>query len=139
MIPDADARLEEHLKANPDAAREWRTKQKLQNDHRLTRVGSFIRRTSIDELPQVWNVLNGTMSLVGPRPMMECQAELYPGKRYYRQRPGITGLWQISDRHTSDFAERAKFDDAYDREVSLMTDLRILVATIGVVFRCTGV
>lgn len=139
MVPDASRRLAEHLENDPAAAHEWHITQKLQNDPRITRIGSLIRRTSIDELPQVWNVLNGTMSMVGPRPIMENQADLYTGEGYYRLRPGITGPWQVSDRHTCEFTARVKYDDVYDREVSLTTDLRILFRTVGVVFRCTGV
>ena len=92
----------------------------------------------MDELPQLWNVLRGDMSLVGPRPMMDGQQDLYPGIAYYTMRPGITGFWQVSKRNDSTFAERADFDDRYDREVSLATDLRLLAATVGVVLRATG-
>jgi len=139
MVPDAEALLKAHLAANPDARREWDSTQKLMDDPRITRIGRIIRMTSIDELPQLWNVLTGSMSLVGPRPIMECQRDIYPGKCYFRLRPGLSGLWQISDRHTTDFVERVKYDDAYFQTVSLATDLRILCKTVTVVFRCTGV
>ncbi|UMA63286.1 sugar transferase [Roseivivax marinus] len=138
MVPDAEALLERHLENCDVARREWTEKQKLTNDPRVTRTGAFLRKTSIDELPQLWNVLVGQMSLVGPRPFMANQAGLYPGKAYFRLRPGITGNWQVSDRNASTFAARARFDDEYDRALSLVGDVRILAQTVAVVFRCTG-
>lgn len=138
MIHDADQTLKVYLSQNPDARMEWQTTQKLKNDPRITPFGRMLRKTSLDELPQLWNVLNGTMSLVGPRPMMIEQEADYPGRAYYRIRPGITGLWQISDRNESRFRDRAKFDDEYDRTLSLKTDLYILKCTVGVVVRGTG-
>lgn len=138
MVHNADDLLKTHLAKNPKAAAEWAATQKLKNDPRITRVGRLLRKTSIDELPQLWNVLTGSMALVGPRPMMVDQRDLYPGMGYFRQKPGITGLWQVSDRNECDFRERAQFDDDYDRTVSLGTDLRILVKTVGVVFKATG-
>ena len=138
MVPDAEARLADHLAADPAAWAEWTSTQKLKADPRITRLGRLLRKSSMDELPQLWNVLRGDMSLVGPRPMMDGQQDLYPGIAYYTLRPGITGLWQVSKRNDSTFAERADFDDRYDREVSLTTDLRLLAATVGVVLRATG-
>jgi exopolysaccharide production protein ExoY len=138
MVPDAEALLEAHLAANPAARAEWETSQKLSDDPRVTRVGRFLRRTSFDELPQLWNVVKGDMSLVGPRPMMPCQQALYPGHAYYRLRPGVTGFWQISQRNRSSFASRAKFDAVYERKMSLATDLKVLMGTVRVVLACTG-
>jgi exopolysaccharide production protein ExoY len=138
MVPNAEALLEAHLAANPEARAEWNTSQKLSNDPRITRLGRFLRRTSFDELPQLWNVLRGDMSLVGPRPMMPCQQALYPGHAYYRLRPGVTGFWQISQRNRSSFASRAKFDAVYERQMSLGTDLKVLMSTVRVVLACTG-
>ncbi len=138
MVPDAERRLARYLAQNPQARAEWNYHQKLKNDPRVTWIGRFIRRSSIDELPQLWNVLKGEMSLVGPRPMMPCQRDIYPGQAYYELRPGITGAWQISDRHESSFSERAYFDTGYYRRVSMGTDLAILLRTIGVVLRSTG-
>jgi len=138
MVPNADQRLAEHLDANPEARREWDATQKLKCDPRITAVGRFLRKSSIDELPQLFNVLNGTMSLVGPRPMMVHQQAFYFGEGYYNLRPGITGFWQISDRNEGNFAGRVQHDDAYDRQVSLKTDVTILARTVGVVLRCTG-
>ncbi len=139
MVVDAETRLNEYLAANPDARAEWELNQKLRNDPRITRVGRFLRRTSLDELPQLWNVLRGDMAIVGPRPMTVEQGPLYPGTAYFRLRPGITGPWQVSDRHESSFAARANYDTNYAKSLSLREDLSILARTIGVVLRCTGV
>lgn len=138
MVVDADDRLEAHLAAHPEARDEWDSTQKLRDDPRVTRFGRILRKSSLDELPQLWNALRGDMSLVGPRPMMPEQQTLYPGNAYYRLRPGITGLWQVSERNDSSFADRAGFDAQYDRDLSLATDLRLLVATVKVVLRATG-
>jgi exopolysaccharide production protein ExoY len=139
MVMGADALLEAHLKADPAARAEWVRSQKLLDDPRVTRLGRLIRKTSLDELPQLWNVFVGDMSLVGPRPMLPCQAALYPGKAYFRVRPGLTGFWQISSRNRTSFAARARFDTFYAEEVSFVTDIRVLLATFRVVFRGTGV
>jgi len=138
MIRDAEDRLESHLDACPERRREWDTHQKLRCDPRVTRIGRFIRKTSIDELPQLWNVLRGDMSLVGPRPMMPSQRAIYPGTAYYALRPGITGFWQVSVRHESNFAQRAECDTSYFRELSLATDLRVMLRTVRVVLCGTG-
>ena len=138
MVPDADAQLEAYLAAHPDAAREWRSTQKLRRDPRVTRIGRFLRKTSLDELPQFWNVLRGEMSLIGPRPMLVEQAELYPGRAYYALRPGITGPWQVSERNDSTFADRARYDEAYYDGLSLGADASIFLRTFAVVLRCTG-
>ncbi len=138
MIHNADDALEHHLQQNPEARREWDHNQKLSNDPRITRFGRFIRRTSLDELPQLWNVLKGEMSLVGPRPMMCEQRVLYPGTEYYDMRPGITGYWQTSVRNESSFSERAGFDAAYHRDQSLVTDIKLILATVSVVLAATG-
>ena len=138
MVPGADALLEYHLRKNPEARREWDETQKLKTDPRITRIGRFLRKTSLDELPQLWNVLKGDMSLVGPRPMMVDQRVLYPGTAYFDLRPGITGLWQISERNETSFAERAGFDSRYLATVSLSLDVSILLRTVGVVLRGTG-
>lgn len=138
MVPNADAKLATYLKANPHARSEWDHHQKLIGDPRITRIGRFIRKTSIDELPQLLNVFTGEMSLVGPRPMMTNQQDIYPGQAYYEMRPGITGAWQVSDRHETSFAERALFDTRYYNQVSLSTDIGIMLRTIGVVARASG-
>jgi len=138
MVPDAEARLEAHLAASPEARAEWDHCQKLKDDPRITPLGRLLRRSSMDELPQLWNVLRGDMSLVGPRPMMPCQQPLYPGQAYYALRPGITGPWQVSARNESGFADRARYDADYLSRVSFATDLRLLAATVRVVLRSTG-
>ncbi|MBY6049530.1 sugar transferase [Vannielia litorea] len=139
MKVNSGALFRKHLAENPKAKREWTLNQKLTNDPRITKIGALIRKCSIDELPQLFNVLTGSMSLVGPRPMMEDQRSLYHGRGYFKLRPGLTGYWQISDRHTSEFTDRVFYDEKYNRELSFLVDMRILVKTIGVVFRCTGV
>lgn len=138
MVVDADARMKALLATDPEARAEWERDQKLKNDPRITRFGRLLRKSSLDELPQLWNVLRGDMSLVGPRPMMVDQRDLYPGTAYYELRPGITGAWQTSERNNSTFAGRALFDAQYERELSLKTDVKILAKTFGVVLRATG-
>ena len=113
-----------HLLQNPDV---W-----------LTPIGSFLRRTSLDELPQLWSILIGDMSLVGPRPMMLNQQAIYPGMAYYRLRPGITGYWQTAGRNRTTFEARAEYDAVYEREVSFVADAKILVRTVSVVTGGTG-
>jgi lipopolysaccharide/colanic/teichoic acid biosynthesis glycosyltransferase len=138
MVMDAEGRMAAHLARDPAARAEWEETQKLKSDPRVTPVGRLIRKTSLDELPQLWNVLRGDMSLVGPRPMMPEQARLYPGRAYYSLRPGITGFWQISSRNETSFAGRAAYDTRYARRISFATDLGVLLATVRVVLRGTG-
>jgi lipopolysaccharide/colanic/teichoic acid biosynthesis glycosyltransferase len=138
MVPDADARLAAHLAADPAAAAEWALTQKLRRDPRITPAGRLLRRSSLDELPQLLNVILGDMSLIGPRPMMVDQAPLYPGRAYYALRPGISGPWQVSERNATSFADRARFDDRYERDLSLGTDVRLILATFRAVARGTG-
>jgi lipopolysaccharide/colanic/teichoic acid biosynthesis glycosyltransferase len=138
MVHDADAALERHLAANPEARAEWDTTQKLKCDPRITSFGRILRKTSLDELPQLINVLKGDMSLVGPRPMMPDQQNMYPGTRYYDMRPGITGIWQVSARNSSSFQARASFDTLYYRNMSLWTDIKLIFATFAVVVKATG-
>ncbi|MGZ9809042.1 sugar transferase [Pseudoroseicyclus sp. H15] len=139
MAPNADALLADLLARSASARDEWEERQKLTNDPRITPIGSIIRKTSLDELPQLINVLKGEMSLVGPRPMLPAQKELYPGREYYAMRPGITGFWQISVRNESSFRERAEWDSAYYARVSLLTDLWVMLRTVRVVAAGTGV
>lgn len=138
MVPDAEMKLEQYLSENPKARNEWATSQKLKLDPRITRFGKLLRKSSLDELPQLWNVLKGDMSLIGPRPMMPSQRALYPGLAYYALRPGISGLWQVSDRNDSEFKKRADFDREYDENLSFYGDVRLLVNTLSVVARGTG-
>lgn len=138
MVAGADEVLESYLERNPKARAEWDRTQKLKADPRITAFGKFIRMSSLDELPQLFNVLLGDMSLVGPRPMMVEQKDLYPGAAYYEMRPGITGFWQVSERNETSFSERALYDTAYFRQMSLVTDMRVILATLRVVMRGTG-
>lgn len=138
MVADADLRLQEHFAENPTAREEWDRTQKLKDDPRVTPLGQFLRKSSLDELPQLWNVLVGDMSLVGPRPMMPCQQAIYPGLAYYALRPGITGYWQTAGRNRTTFEARADYDEAYEAELTLATDARILMRTVSVVVKGTG-
>lgn len=138
MVRDADDMLDAYLQQNEKARREWEGKQKLAEDPRVTSFGRFLRKSSLDELPQLWNVLKGDMSLVGPRPMMPEQRAIYPGLAYYGLRPGVTGFWQISVRNGCDFSKRADFDAEYDEKLSFMTDMSVLMKTLRAVIRGTG-
>jgi len=138
MVADADQVLASYLALNPLARAEWDRDQKLRNDPRVTWVGRLIRKTSLDELPQFLNVLKGDMSVVGPRPMMCNQKDMYPGAEYFEMRPGITGAWQTSARNESSFRERAAYDSDYFYKLSLLTDVKIVLRTFGVVMRATG-
>jgi lipopolysaccharide/colanic/teichoic acid biosynthesis glycosyltransferase len=139
MVRDADAVLEEYLSRDPEMRREWDEKQKLINDPRVTRIGALLRSSSVDELPQLWNVLTGDMSLIGPRPMMPEQLPLYGNpSHYFALRPGITGLWQISARNEHRFSFRNEVDAAYNKNMSLFGEVSIIFKTIGVMLRRTG-
>lgn len=139
MVRDADAVLEEYLASDPACRREWDELQKLKNDPRVTPVGQFLRATSLDELPQLFNVLLGDMSLVGPRPMMPDQLSMYGEPRaYFALRPGITGLWQVSARNNTRFSYRNDVDRDYENKVSFSFDMKVLFKTVGVVLRRTG-
>jgi Undecaprenyl-phosphate galactose phosphotransferase WbaP len=140
MVTNADAVLRDLLSNDPAAAAEWAATQKLQNDPRITRVGRVLRKTSLDELPQLINVLRGEMSLVGPRPIVETEIQRYGEQiSYYMDtRPGMTGLWQVSGRSETSYDERVKLDVRYVREWSLLRDIVILVKTISVVLRRRG-
>ncbi|MFO7855076.1 MAG: sugar transferase [Paracoccaceae bacterium] len=140
MIPDAEAALARHLAADPAAAQEWRARQKLRRDPRILPVGRLLRAASLDELPQLWNVLRGEMSLVGPRPFTPDQRALYPTPETYETlRPGLTGLWQVGPRGAgADFAGRALEDARYLERLGLAADLAILARTLGVVLKARG-
>ncbi|OIQ74304.1 undecaprenyl phosphate N,N'-diacetylbacillosamine 1-phosphate transferase [mine drainage metagenome] len=138
MVPNAHEQLAAYLDANPAACAEWNATQKLKHDPRITPMGRFLRKSSLDELTQLWNVLIGDMSLVGPRPMLVEQQELYSGTAYYALRPGITGLWQVSERNEAVFAVRVFHDTEYYHHLSLLNDIKIIGRTFGVVLRGTG-
>ena len=132
--------LENYLAAHPSARAEWKKDHKLKNDPRVTKVGEFLRRTSLDELPQIWNVLTGSMSLVGPRPIVAAEVEKYGEcfADYCTVKPGVTGLWQISGRSRVSYPERVLLDRQYARTWSLSGDLRILVCTLSSVVNQDG-
>lgn len=132
--------LERYLEKHPEARAEWNHSHKLRYDPRVTPVGHVLRRYSLDELPQIWNVLRGQMSLVGPRPIVAAEVEKYAEKyEYYcKVKPGVTGLWQVSGRSRLTYAERVELDCRYVDEWSLMLDGTILVKTIFAVFDQDG-
>ena len=129
---NADVFLREYLARDPVARREWEQTQKLRDDPRVTAFGRFLRRTSLDELPQVWNVLRGEMSLVGPRPIVRDEVWRYGAaiRLYAAVKPGITGLWQVSGRTDTSYAERVLLDEFYVRHWSPWLDLYVLARTV---------
>jgi Undecaprenyl-phosphate galactose phosphotransferase WbaP len=132
MVVDSEARLEALLAADPAARAEWEQTRKLRNDPRITPIGRILRATSLDELPQLINVLRGEMSLVGPRPVTQAELDRYYGAaaaHYLSVRPGITGLWQVSGRSETCYDQRVALDVAYVSQPSLLADLRILLKT----------
>jgi Undecaprenyl-phosphate galactose phosphotransferase WbaP len=140
MVTDGDELLRQHLAKFPEELANWNATQKLKRDPRLTRIGALIRKTSIDELPQFWNVLVGEMSVVGPRPVLECQVPMYgPSMGLYKQvRPGITGLWQVSGRNHLTFSERVRLDKYVIQNWSVWLDLYILARTVSVLLSAEG-
>lgn len=141
MVPDAEARLKTYLAGNPEAAQEWDESRKLKNDPRITRIGRILRATSLDELPQIWNVLRGDMSWVGPRPIVTDELEKYgaAARVYLSLKPGITGLWQVSGRNSESYEDRVAMDIRYSRIMSPFLDLQIVLKTVLVVLRKTGI
>jgi exopolysaccharide production protein ExoY len=140
MVPNADQVLRELLERDPELQAEWVRDHKLRNDPRVTRLGRFLRRTSLDELPQLLNVLRGEMSLVGPRPVVREELLRY-GRNvgiYLAAKPGITGLWQVTGRNNTDYRRRVVLDTYYVRNQNLILDLYILVKTTGVVLGGDG-
>lgn len=140
MVCDGDAILKAHLASNPEARREWDETRKLTDDPRVTSLGKVFRTYSVDELPQLINVLFGDMSFVGPRPVVEDELKRYGAYRhaYLSARPGITGLWQTSGRSDTSYDYRVALDDRYVREWSFATDMRILLRTVPVVLGARG-
>jgi Undecaprenyl-phosphate galactose phosphotransferase WbaP len=140
MAIDAEAALERYLAEHPDAAHEWMASRKLKHDPRVTRVGRFLRRTSLDELPQLLNVLAGQMSLVGPRPIVEEEIRHYGSSfsLYTKVTPGLTGLWQVSGRNDTGYSERVMLDTYYVRNWSPWLDVYILARTAVAVLRARG-
>ena len=142
MAMDADQLLAEQLRTNPAAAAEWATRRKLQHDPRITALGAILRQTSLDELPQLINVLRGEMSLVGPRPVVVAELQDHygrPGARaYLAVTPGITGLWQVSGRSGTSYTDRVALDMDYAERPSLRRDLTILLCTVPAVLARRG-
>lgn len=140
MCVDADRRLQEHLAENPAAAREWQTCKKLADDPRVTWLGRHLRKWSIDELPQLLNVLRGDMSIVGPRPIISDEAEKYGDSfaYYLSVPPGITGLWQVSGRSGVSYDERVRLDVEYAQGWSVLGDIAIIIRTVPAVLCARG-
>ncbi|MDP8609464.1 undecaprenyl-phosphate galactose phosphotransferase WbaP, partial [Serratia marcescens] len=140
MVMNSQEVLDDLLRTDPAAKAEWDKDFKLKNDPRITKIGSFIRKTSLDELPQLWNVFRGEMSLVGPRPIIEAELERYAGDvdYYYMAKPGMTGLWQVSGRNDIDYDTRVYFDAWYVKNWALWNDIAILFKTINVVLKRDG-
>ncbi|OBY26487.1 sugar transferase [Leisingera sp. JC1] len=140
MVADAEARLQAHLDADPAAAAEWERDHKLANDPRISRLGHVLRKTSLDELPQIWNVLKGEMSFVGPRPIVTRELAKYGSSApaYLAQTPGITGLWQVSGRNDISYRERVALDVDYLSRRSFAADLKIIARTGLAVLGATG-
>ena len=140
MCVNSSEVLEHYLAQNPEARKEWETSHKLRNDPRITQLGATLRKYSLDELPQFWNVLTGKMSLVGPRPIVAAEVEKYADKFVYycAVKPGITGLWQVSGRSTLSYQERVDLDCKYVAEWSLWMDIKILCRTLHTVIKTHG-
>ena len=140
MVMNADEVLYQVISTDSQAAAEWAATQKLRNDPRVTRIGQFLRRSSLDELPQLFNVLRGEMSLVGPRPIVQAEVARYGCdiQHYYAAKPGLTGLWQISGRSDMSYARRVRLDVWYIRNWTLWHDIAILFKTIPAVFLQRG-
>lgn len=141
MVVNSKEMLEKHLAENPEARAEWEREFKLKNDPRITPIGQVLRKSSLDELPQIFNVLKGEMSLVGPRPVVQEELDKYYGeavKEYTSVKPGITGLWQVSGRSDVDYPERVAMDVEYVRTRNLWKDIVILYKTFDVVLNKKG-
>lgn len=141
MYPDAQKRLQDILKSDPAKLQEWEQNHKLRNDPRITPIGHFLRRTSLDELPQFWNVLKGDLSVVGPRPVVHEEIVRHFGERaekIFVIRPGITGLWQVSGRSDVSYQKRIELDETYVKRRSFNLDLKIIFLTIPSMFSKKG-
>jgi Undecaprenyl-phosphate galactose phosphotransferase WbaP len=140
MVQNADQILEQYLKKHPELRAEWEADHKIKNDPRITRFGKILRKTSLDELPQLWNVLIGEMSIIGPRPIVASEIKKY-GESFelYKQvKPGLTGLWQVSGRNNTTYEERVYYDGYYVQNWSPWLDIYILIKTIWVVLSRDG-
>ena len=140
MVRNADRRLQEVLDADPALRREWEANHKLKDDPRLTGVGGVLRRYSLDELPQLWNIIRGEMSIVGPRPIVDDEVRRYGDDiEYYNMvRPGVIGLWQISGRSDTTYAERVEMDVEYAQRRNIFLDIGILISSIPAILSRKG-
>lgn len=141
MHRNAEERLEELLRASPEAKLEWDTRHKLQNDPRVTSFGSFLRKCSLDELPQFWNVLRGDLSVVGPRPVVYAELVAHfreKATKILSIRPGLTGIWQVSGRSDTSYMQRVYLDEKYVDSCSLWLDLKLIAKTIPSLFFSKG-
>lgn len=140
MVPNAESVLASYLALDPKAKAEWEADRKLKNDPRITRAGAIMRKFSLDEVPQFWNVLRGEMSIVGPRPIVQAEIQYYGEdfRHYAAVRPGITGLWQVSGRNDVSYPNRVALDCRYVRSWSLGMDLGIILRTVSAVLRSAG-
>jgi exopolysaccharide production protein ExoY len=140
MRSDSEERLRAHLAANPEATDEWEQTRKLRRDPRITRFGAVLRKSSLDEIPQLFNVLIGDMSIVGPRPVTSDETEKYETKlaNYLACKPGITGLWQVSGRSNTTYDERVSLDCSYAQNWTLLLDAKIIVKTLPAVLASEG-
>jgi exopolysaccharide production protein ExoY len=134
MVPNAGALLRDHLERNPEAEVEWQTTRKLKFDPRITPLGRILRKYSIDELPQIFNILTGDMSFVGPRPIdkSECSRYGHSLRHYLRCRPGLTGMWQVSGRSDTSYNRRVALDRYYATHSTLLLDMRLILKTVPV-------
>jgi exopolysaccharide production protein ExoY len=140
MVTDAPERLRNLLESDPMAAAEWRSNRKLRNDPRVTAIGAILRKSSLDELPQLFNVLRGEMSIVGPRPVPDEELERYAASitAYLACRPGITGLWQVSGRSTTTYSKRIACDTFYSNNWSMSLDAKIVIVTLPALLATDG-
>jgi exopolysaccharide production protein ExoY len=142
MYADADQRLNEILANDPEKKAEWEKTFKLKNDPRVTPIGGFLRKTSLDELPQFWNVLRGDLSIVGPRPVVQAELNKYFGVKAYKilsVRPGLTGPWQVSGRSNINcYQQRIKLDESYIDRQSFLLDLKLIAKTIPAIVTSKG-
>ena len=140
MVPDAEQALRDHLNGSPEAALEWAKSFKLKQDPRVTPLGQFLRRTSLDELPQLWNILRADMSLVGPRPITVGELVFYGRDQhvYLRQRPGLTGMWQVYGRVDGCYSRRVHLDRQYLHKTGLAADISLILRTMPCVLTRTG-
>jgi exopolysaccharide production protein ExoY len=140
MVSNGDQVLAAHLRQNPAARLEWETNRKLRDDPRVTPIGRILRSSSLDELPQLFNVLQGSMSIVGPRPIVKAEVERYGTyfNSYLACRPGITGLWQVSGRSDCGYEQRVRLDDSYAKTWSMLRDVLIICKTAVVVISREG-